>query len=460
MFTHRKLLTVCCAAVFALGLAACGSSDDDTAADDTPTVTDPAGPTQAELDAAEAAAAEAKAALKAEQYKQHRATSAALKRAIGDTPLDYDLVSTSLTGAGVMFMYNHDQDDDTTPDVASPRMKTGDSLASLGSWAGSSYAHKHPDTKVSNEARAYNNRADTPGKPFVEGVRPPDGVGELTASTRTVVFASGITATKDIAGDGFPTAGVTTYTEDRVTQSVVIEGTYQGAPGKYSCDATCSATGSSAGIALGGEWKFVADAGAMTSVPDTNYLFFGWWLQKNAGGSPVSASAFTGQVGTAIVAPATNPNALTGSADYAGHAAGKFAISDPIGEADAGHFTADVALKATFGATGSVSGTIDNFMANEEAVDWSVRLRSAAWDNGNAGAYATAEADEGAGTVWSIDGKEAPSTSGSWGGQMYDEKPAGPGSDGSDVPTATTGTFQSQFGETHSMVGAFGASRE
>ena len=35
MSTHRKLMTVCCAAVFALGLAACGSSDDnDTAMED------------------------------------------------------------------------------------------------------------------------------------------------------------------------------------------------------------------------------------------------------------------------------------------------------------------------------------------------------------------------------------------------------------------------------------------
>ena len=36
MFIHKKLMTVCCAAVLALGLAACGSSDDDTA-DTTPT---------------------------------------------------------------------------------------------------------------------------------------------------------------------------------------------------------------------------------------------------------------------------------------------------------------------------------------------------------------------------------------------------------------------------------------
>ena len=39
MSIHRKLMTGCAVAVLAFGLAACGSSDDDTAADDgTPTV--------------------------------------------------------------------------------------------------------------------------------------------------------------------------------------------------------------------------------------------------------------------------------------------------------------------------------------------------------------------------------------------------------------------------------------
>ena len=35
MSTHRKLMTVCCAAVLALGLAACGSSSDDDTTMDT-----------------------------------------------------------------------------------------------------------------------------------------------------------------------------------------------------------------------------------------------------------------------------------------------------------------------------------------------------------------------------------------------------------------------------------------
>ena len=46
---------------------------------------------------------------------------------------------------------------------------------------------------------------------------------------------------------------------------------------------------------------------------------------------------------------------------------------------------------------------------------------------------------------------------------MYDETlntTAGtPPDDGIDVPTSAAGVFQSQFGSTHTMVGAFGVSR-
>ena len=56
------------------------------------------------------------------------------------------------------------------------------------------------------------------------------------------------------------------------------------------------------------------------------------------------------------------------------------------------------------------------------------------------------------GTVWSID-DNAGAASGSWTATMHDEKP----SDGSNVPTSVTGTFHSEFGSTHTVVGAFGA---
>ena len=75
---------------------------------------------------------------------------------------------------------------------------------------------------------------------------------------------------------------------------------------------------------------------------------------------------------------------LTGGATYAGHAAGKFAMSNPLdGTGDGGHFTADATLTAKFGKrrahNGGVTGTLDNFMANDQSVPWSVALHRAPW---------------------------------------------------------------------------------
>ena len=164
---------------------------------------------------------------------------------------------------------------------------------------------------------------------------------------------------------------------------------------------------------------------------------------------------------------------MAGSATYNGHAAGKFAISDPLGDGDAGHFTAGATLTANFGAVATetannengISGTLDNFMANDEEVDWEVTLLRANF-NGTGGTDAfndpdTAGVDESMDmTVWSIDGSPA-AADGTWSAQLYDELPGNaPDGDGSNVPTSVTGTFQSHFGSTHTMVGAFGAERE
>ena len=226
-------------------------------------------------------------------------------------------------------------------------------------------------------------------------------------------------------------------------------------------------------------WVFVHDMDAMTAKVDANYLYFGWWLMKDEDGVPTSASAFTGTVGT-FEALDANPSSLSGSATYAGQAAGKFAISGTTdGAGDAGHFTAAAMLAATFGTRthgpnfGGVSGTLDNFMANDESVPWSVSLLRATWNgvillasllrHGLLITTPITTVDESmTSTVWSIDGNSAARVGQLGAAMMYDELPGtvADGGDGSDVPTSVTGTFQSRFGTTHTMVGAFGAERE
>ncbi len=211
----------------------------------------------------------------------------------------------------------------------------------------------------------------------------------------------------------------------------------------------------------------------MVEVPDPDYLYFGWWLRNDKDGNPTLASAFFGEVGDVEGGGTLGTlTTINGSAKYSGHAAGKFAISDPLRGGEAGHFTADVALTAKFGSNaapnnGGIAGTIDNFMANDRSVPWSVELQRAQWDTTTNGAFAsipddtaTADVDEETGTVWSIDGHES-TMSGSWNGMMHDEalSPAS-ASDGSDIPTTVVGAFQSHFGSTHTMVGAFGAEKD
>ena len=215
---------------------------------------------------------------------------------------------------------------------------------------------------------------------------------------------------------------------------------------------------------------------AMVSQPDENYLYYGWWVIKDKDGMPTAASAFRGNVGEAPAANGTSiilsdGVALTGSATYSGHAAGKFSISNPLDSTgDGGHFTADAMLTAKFGANatpnnGGVSGMIDNFMANGESVPWSVMLHRAPW--GTTGAFATpaddtgtADVDESMGTTWSIDGNSA-GRSGTWSGQVYDEMPGDPpAGDGSTIPTTVTGTFYSEFSTIGRMVGGFGADKQ
>ena len=428
------------------------------------------------------AEAERKAQAEAEaKAKADAAAGKALKAALGNTPLNYaPALTAGITSRGVTLSYNHDQDDGTTAVESTGRLPPGESVGSLDGWSGTNYARTNPGTKVTNVAVIYTNRAAAKSYPiatrYATATNVPAGAGAYTPATRTLAIAAA-TADTNIKGALFPTAGEKVFAATSPSDEILVPGTYQGASGSYRCTGaigTCRATAETNGvISLSDAWVFVHDMGASVSISDSNYLYFGWWLQKDKDDEPDYASAFTGVQGSiagdGTTALATNPNALAGSATYSGGAAGKFAISDPLSGGNAGHFTADATLSATFGvgATAGLSGTLDNFMANDEVVPWSVTLFRSAWDGTTAGATtpvdnaSTATVDESVTqTVWSIDGNSA-AASGTWGAQMYDEKPENPPTgDGSNVPTSVTGTFQSHFGSTHTMVGAFGATAD
>ena len=391
------------------------------------------------------------------------ATGKALRAALGATPLNNidtgttpvslgssGLVIDAIDGAGALA---------SGTDPASVTLKAGDSAGSLGDWAGTDYAHSAGNgaLKVTNEARVYINKGPAKTQMFVEKY---GDATEYTASSRT--YNVGDAADRNIKSSSFPTAGEKTF-----TGAQDFAGMYDGAPGRYKCTGTCTAEFTADGIDLSDTWTFVHDPGAEVSTPDAHYLYYGWWVRKDSDGGPTAASAFVGRVGTDAtdssdgLDPAVDLSTVTGSAKYVGHAAGKFAMSNPLdGTGDGGHFTADATLEAKFGAVaapnnGGVSGTIDGFRLNDGTEDpgWSVKLnRSSAWATGGGITGPTNDP-----TVWSINGNAAPA-SGGWSGTMYDEAPgAAPSGDGSNIPTTVTGTFYSEFSTIGRMVGAFGA---
>jgi hypothetical protein len=189
-------------------------------------------------------------------------------------------------------------------------------------------------------------------------------------------------------------------------------------------------------------------------TPDAAYASYGWWLRTDKDGVPKQASSFFAY---------TNPQpaaidiaTLRGSATYMGGAAGKYAISSLTGGlVDAGHFTADAELKATFAANtdntnaSKLSGVIDNFTgADGMSRDWMVKL-----EEGTLLATGVVSATVPAQVEWTIDGTAASKDGSRWEAQLFEL-----GDDG--VPAVATGAFYTTYGRTGRMVGAFGAKKQ
>ena len=489
MSRYRKMTTICCAAVFALGLAACGGGDDGISVADRDAAVaaeqaktealqmeinalraqlgldpedDPAASIQDLQDEVarlqgEITKRDDKARMDQEEADRMAAAKTgkellvALAGPADGNALDHITEGPSLDSSGLM--------------INGVTLKAGADAGSLGSWSGMNYAHTNADTKVMNEAVVYTNRGAGKMETFVQRYGDDEA---YTPSTST--YNVDETPNKKIKSSAFPDAGTKTLPNNQN-----VEGTFDGAAGRYKCPSDCTATYTASGIQLSAGWTFVHNAGAMVSTAsDADYLYYGWWVSKNKDGMPTAASAFAGQEGNVDDdgsnghATVVSGTALAGSAMYAGHAAGKFALDYSKnklldGASDGGHFTADVMLTAKFGANGGtnnggVSGTIDNFMANGESVPWSVELKRAGWDSSDA-MFGTDNGNE-AMTVWSIDGTPAPG-SGGWSGRMHDEMPGNaPKGDGSNIPTTVTGTFHSNFESVGTMVGAFGANKQ
>ena len=234
-------------------------------------------------------------------------------------------------------------------DPGSVTLKAGDSTGSLGGWTGTNYAHTNNGTKVTNTAVVYTNQ----GAPKTEAFTTKYNVA--TTGDNKGYLTDTIDLSK-VGGSVFVNSGTQVHTKAPREDAVYLDGTYDGASGEYKCVGdTCSVTNDGKGspTSWSGTWTFKPNSGAQVSSPDAEYLYFGWWVSDDKDGVPTAASAFVG-----VVEPTANDldrgnggTTLTGGATYNGHAAGKFAMSNPLdGTGSAGHFTADATLTAKFGS--------------------------------------------------------------------------------------------------------------
>ena len=393
-------------------------------------------------------------------------TASKLYAGIGAAPLTGHTVAVD----GTSGVWSVDPNDVAPANLANQALEADEDteVAARHGWEGSRHTASGDSVTGTYEAVIYSHIGDptvTEGMAF-------NAVYTLDATTGETTAVTGLTGhvTSRVASPSFDQdAGTKTFELPTNTVRVVLAGSYQGVPGTYYCTPTgggtdCSAAKADMGFTLaGGTWTFKPTNPTMklmdTSAPDGNYASYGWWLHKAANDGAFTASAFAVYRGTD---PGTVGIAdLRGSATYTGGAAGKYSLrGDTGGTNDAGHFTADVTLEATFAETHSIEGTVDNFIgADGESRDWSVALgKSVIADGGGiTGGLAADGTPDGANTgnqmtTWTI-GETASDAAGQWSGDLREQ-----GDDG--VPAIATGTFHSTYGQNGNdgrMVGAFGA---
>ncbi len=353
-------------------------------------------------------------------------------------------------------------------------------VAAIGGWSGADYMKTTGSghNKVTATARVYSNAGSATSKPFTHkdnpsGLNvPASGNAYGGSSGSNGIELTNTAAAEHIDGASFPEGGLMSYPEGERK----FAGTYKGASGTYMCSgATCTAAPvNSGGFTLVGAWTFTPAADAMVQQEDTTYLYFGWWLREDDHGPTHAGVSYRMIAPSTAPVPVTDVTTLTGTADYAGKAVGKFAINNPLGsDSDAGHFTADAMLKATFGPTSTddnkigLTGRIDGFRLNDGDVDpgWSLDLKRARATaagyslNGGSATHDSARDDsqiKGTAVEWSIGGTASPGQTGAWQAHLYDDN----AKDNSTVPTVAGGSFMAGFGGTHEMVGAFGAEKQ
>ena len=269
-----------------------------------------------------------------------------------------------------------------------------------------------------------------------------------------------------LQSSGFPPPNF--QREYTTEEDLSFPGTFYGVAGTYECmPPPCMVSTASDGMisSTGGTWTFTPDADladdTMIDLPDTDHLYFGWWLQEpdDAEGS-YAFRTFSG--GTAPFAvgdkfTSGNNDELLGTASYRGRAAGQYVTKDFSGGVlsggTAGAFTATASLTAHFGGDDiavndqfNIRGSVTDFrdVERDSSLDgWRITLNKVDLAPGSA-SFGGAAGDTTTATIGGVTG------TGTWEGAFFGNARA----DGK--PGSVAGVFDAHLPAAH-IAGGFGA---
>ena len=270
-----------------------------------------------------------------------------------------------------------------------------------------------------------------------------------------------------VQSSGFPLPNF--HREYVNAEDLSFPGTFHGVAGSYECRTPpCTVSTANDGMisSTGGPWTFTPDSDLageiMIDLPDTDYLYFGWWLQEptDAGGNYAFRTFSGGTVPFAVGSKFTSGNndELLGTASYRGRAAGQYVTKDFSGGVlsggTAGVFTATAMLTANFGGNDiavndqfNIRGSVTEFKDVERGralEGWSVTLNKVDLAPGSASFGGTA-GDTTTATLGGVTG------TGTWEGAFFGNARA------DRKPGAVAGVFDAHLPAAH-ISGGFGAS--
>ena len=269
-----------------------------------------------------------------------------------------------------------------------------------------------------------------------------------------------------VQSSGFPLPNF--HREYSTEEDLSFLGTFHGVAGTYECTTPpCTVSAANDGIisSAGDTWTFTPDSDLageiMIDLPDTDHLYFGWWLKEptEAEGTYAFRTFSGGTVPFAVGNKFTSGNndELLGTASYRGRAAGQYVTKDFSGGVlsggSAGVFTATASLTANFGGDDiavndqfNIRGSVTEFrdVERDRSLEgWSVTLNKVDLTPGSASFGGTA----GDTTTATLGGVTGPGT---WEGAFFGNARA----DGK--PGSVAGVFDAHLPAAH-ISGGFGA---